>query len=98
VDEARKHVDAMRGKRQAPFPHHLRKEVYQFLIREVRRWNSDVLLYVSTESREMWDELKDKLGQDPRAYVCGCSSVAVPGRKLALSKAFRYSTYHPTPM
>lgn len=98
VDQARKNVDAMRGKRQAPFPHHVRKEIYQFMIREVRRWNSDVLLYVSTETREMWDELKDELGQDPRAYVCACSSVAVPGRKLALSPAFRFSTYNSSPM
>ncbi len=97
VDAARKHADEMRGKRQAPFPHELRKEVYQFMIREVRRWDKDVLLYVSTESREMWDELRDELGQDPRAYVCGCSAVAVPGRKLALSPGFRFSTYHPSP-
>ena len=43
-------------------------------------------------------ELQEELGQDPRCYVCACSSVAVPGRKLALSPAFRCSTYHPTPL
>ena len=57
-----------------------------------------MLLYVSTETREMWDELKDELGQDPRCYVCGCSSVAVPGRRLGLSPGFRFSTYSPTPV
>jgi len=98
VEAARQAADEMKGKRTAPFPHRVRKEVYEFLIREVRRWDKDVLLYVSTETREMWDELKDELGQDPRSYICGCSSVAVPGRRLALSPAFRYSTYHPTPM
>jgi DNA repair photolyase len=90
--------DEMRKQRCGPFPHHVRKEVYQFLIREVRRWDPETLLYVSTETREMWDELKDELGQDPRSYVCACSSVAVPGGRLALSPAFRYSTYHPTPL
>ena len=71
--------------------------IYRFSIEQVRRSDKDVLLYVSTETREMWDELKDELGQDPRAYVCACNSVAVPGRKLNLSDACRYSTYSPTP-
>ena len=84
--------------RTGPFPHEVRNEIYRFFIREVRRWDRDVLLYVSTETREMWDELKDELGQDPRSYLCGCSSVAVPGRRLALSPGFRYSTYNPTPV
>ena len=98
VAAARASVEQMKGVRTGPFPHATRKEIYQFLIREVRRWDPDVPLYVSTESRQMWDELKDELGQDPRIYVCACSSVAVPGRRLALSPGFRYSTYHPTPM
>ena len=90
--------EEMRGVRTGPFPHAVRVEIYRFLIREVRRWDKDVLLYVSTETREMWDELQDELGQYPRSYVCACSSVAVPGRRLALSPGFRYSTYHPTPL
>ena len=98
VAAARASVEQMKGVRTGPFPHATRKEIYQFLIREVRRWDPDVPLYVSTESRQMWDELKDELGQDPRTYVCACSSVAVPGRRLSLSPGFRYSTYHPTPM
>ena len=97
MDAAREALEEMKGVRTGPFPHHVRAEVYRFMINEVRRWDKDVLLYISTESREMWDELKDELGQDPRAYVCACSSVAVPGRRLALSPDLRYSTYHPTP-
>jgi hypothetical protein len=92
-DAAAKKVPVKSG----PFPHHVRAEIYRFLINEVRRWDKEVLLYVSTETREMWDELKDELGQDPRNYVCGCSSVAVPGRRLSLSSEHRYSTYSPTP-
>ena len=95
---AREAADEMNGAREGPFPHSVRAEIYRHLIREVRRWDKDVLLYVSTETREMWDDLKDELGQDPRTYICGCGSVAVPGRKLALSPGFRYSTYHPTPL
>jgi len=98
LEAARAAAEEMKGQRAGPFPHDVRAEIYRHFIREVRRWDKDVLLYVSTETREMWDELKDELGQDPRAYVCACSSVAVPGGKLALSPGFRYSTYHPTPV
>jgi len=85
----------LKGVKTGPFPHAVRAEIYRFLIEQVRRWDKDVPLYVSTESRAMWDELKDDLGQDPRAYVCGCSPVAVPGRGLALSPGCPHSTYSP---
>jgi DNA repair photolyase len=98
VEAARAAADEMKGSRNGPFPHAVRKEIYRFLLRETRRRGKDVLLYLSTETREMWDELKDEIGQDPRRYVCGCSSVAIPGRRLALSPGLRYSTYHPTPV
>jgi DNA repair photolyase len=98
LNAARNAADKMKGNVCGPFPHETRKQIYRFLIGEVRRWNKDTLLFISTESREMWDELKDELGQDPRRFFCACSSVAVPGRRLALSSAFRYSTYHPSPL
>ena len=98
LEAAREAQEKMKGVRTGPFPHETRKEIYRFLIREARRWDKDLPLYVSTETREMWDELKDELGQDPRSYICGCSSVAAPGRRLAISPGFRYSTYHPTPV
>ena len=97
LEEARKATDEMKDKKAGPFPHHVRAEVYRFLINEVRRWDKDVLLFLSTETREMWDELKDEIGQDPRAYFCACSSVAVPGPRLDLMPDFRFSTYCPTP-
>ena len=98
LEAARGAQEKMKDVRTGPFPHETRKEIYRFLIAEARRWDKDLPLYVSTETREMWDELKDELGQDPRSYICGCSSVAAPGRRLAISPGFRYSTYHPTPV
>jgi hypothetical protein len=98
VEAARTATPETTGKRTGPFPHNVRAEIYRFFIEQVRRWDKDALLYVSTETRDMWDELKDELGQDPRCYVCGCGSAAVPGKRLAVSPAFRYSTYHPTPL
>ena len=96
VAAARDAQAEMEGSQVAPFPHEARAMVYRFFIEQIRKWDTDVPLYVSTETREMWDELKDELGQDPRAYVCGCSSVAVPGRRLKLCDELRYSTYSPT--
>ncbi len=98
VAAARDAAEELRGSRTGPFPHETRREIYRHLIREVRRWDADVPLYVSTETREMWADLRDELGQDPDAYVCACSSVALPGGGLGLSPALRYSTHHPTPV
>jgi len=98
LDAAKESTEEMKGVRTGPFPHHVRAEIYRHMISEARRWDKDVLLYISTETREMWDELKDELGQDPKSYLCACSSVAVPGKRLALSPGFRYSTYNPTPL
>jgi hypothetical protein len=98
LEAAREASDKMKGLRSGPFPHETRAEIYRFMINEVRKWDKDVLLYVSTETREIWNELKDELGQDPRTYICACSSVAVPGKRLSLSPGFKYSTYHPTPV
>ncbi len=98
VEAARGAQDRMRGSKAGPFPHETRRAIYQALIAEVRRWSQDIKLYVCTETREMWDDLTAELGQEPRWYVCGCGSVAVPGGSLAISPGFRNSTYHPTPV
>lgn len=95
---ARRAQKEMEGVRTGPFPHETRREIYRFLVSEARRRDASIPLYLSTESREMWDELRDELGQDPGRYICGCGSVAVPGRRLALSPAFRRSTYHSSPL
>jgi hypothetical protein len=95
VAAAREAGPAMAGNVTGPFPHQVRKEIYQHLINEVRKRDRDVLLYLSTESREMWDELKSSLGQSPSFFFCGCSSVAVPGGKLRLSAGCPHSTYWP---
>jgi len=95
VEAAQEAAEEMEGNVCAPFPHHARKEIYQYLIEQVRRWDDEVLLFLSTESREMWDELKGELGQDPNSFFCGCSSVALPGRRLSLSQGCPHSTYSP---
>lgn len=93
VAVARLAAPEMEGNVCAPFPHEVRKMIYQHLIREVRRHDQETKLFLSTESREMWDELAPELGQDPAYFVCGCSSVALPGPRLSLSPGCPHSTY-----
>jgi len=93
VDEARKAAGRLKGIRVGPFPHHVRAQIYRFLIREVRRWDRKIPVYISTESRQMWYELKDELRQDPRRFVCGCNPIEAPGPKMLRSKHLCRSTY-----
>ncbi len=93
VAAARNAAEQMQGVITGPFPHEVRVEIYRYLAAQVRRWDQEVPLYVSTESRELWAEVADDLGQRPEYYLCGCSSVSLPGRKLALSAECPHSTY-----
>lgn len=86
---------ALRGVQTGPFTHEARAEVYRFIIAQIRRWDKRVPIYVSTESREMWDELEDELGQSKRAFVCGCGPMATPDGKLKLAPDMRFTTYEP---
>ena len=86
-------ADEMEGVITGPFPHDVRAEIYRYLAEQVRRWDKDVPLYISTESREMWDEVGEDLGQKPESFFCGCSPIGLPGRKLAVSKDCPHSTY-----
>ncbi len=88
-------AEEMQGVITGPFPHDVRAEIYHYLTDQVRRWDEEVPLYVSTESREIWDEMTDALGQRPESFFCGCSPVGMPGRKLAASKDCPHSTYKP---
>lgn len=96
VAAAEKAADAMKGVRTGPFPPEVRAEIYRFLIAEVRRYAPDMPVYLSTESREMWEELEEEIGQDPRTFVCGCNPILAPGLKLLASQELCTSTYFPS--
>ena len=93
VTKAASAADLLKGSWQRPFPHEARSEIYRHLIREVRRRDADIPVFLSTESPDMWDELQGELGQDPRTFTCGCSPIALPGRRMAFSGELRSSTY-----
>lgn len=86
-------VEEMKGQTHAPFPHEWRAKLYRFLISEVRRWDADVPIFLSTETREMWRELEDEIGQQARTFMCGCNPVQVPGPRVRSGGAIPASTY-----
>lgn len=88
--------EQLRGVDTGPFPSECRKVIYRFMIEQIRRWDKDVPIYISTETREMWDELEGELGQSKRAFICGCGPMATPDGKLTLAPDMKYTTYAPT--
>ncbi len=83
----------MKDVHTGPFPPAVRAEIYDFFITEVRRRDPRVPIYISTETREMWDLLGARLGQNKRAFLCGCGPYAVPGRRLLVSPEIKFTTY-----
>lgn len=69
-----------------PFPHHLRRQVYEFCFREIRRHDAHVPVSLSTETLEMWRDLGPLLGLGPADYPCGCGVTSTPNlRRLPCS-------------
>jgi len=82
VDAARQAAEAgWKEGRLRPFPHAVRREIYEFYHREIRAIDAEVPLTLSTESLDMWRDLGPLLGVRPHTYVCGCGPCAVPGMK-----------------
>jgi hypothetical protein len=93
VDAARSAADELRNVRTGPFPHHMRAQVYRFLIDEIRSHDPAVPIYVSTESNRMWEDLREKLGQNPRSFICGCNPIEAPGPRMLVSPTLNCSTF-----
>ena len=85
VEAAREAQETMRGDRHGPFPHEKRAELYRFLAREARKRDAKIPLFLSTETAEMWDDLRLDLGQKGRKFFCGCNPVQGPGPRFLRS-------------
>ncbi len=89
VEAAEDNQEEMRGDMTGPFPDHVRREIYEFHIDQIRRYDRDVPISLSTENYRMWATLKVKLGCTPTNYVCGCGPQSVPGLKRLSCHPFR---------
>ena len=83
---AEKAAGEMAGVSTGPFPPHVRQTIYEFCIEEIRKYDREVPVALSTETVEMWKALGPKLGMSPGDYVCGCGPQVTPGlRKLSVN-------------
>jgi len=81
VAAAEEAVDEVAQTRAKPFPEWVRAEIYEHHFTEIRKWNPEVPVSLSTENWGMWKRLGPKLGTTATSYVCGCGPNSVPWRK-----------------
>jgi hypothetical protein len=81
VEAAERNKDEVKDTRTKPFPHHVRAEIYDHFLSEIRRRSPGIPVSLSTESFQMWHAFQDKLGMTATNYVCGCGPQCVPHLK-----------------
>jgi len=83
--------------RTKPFPPWVRREIYEHHLAEIRKWDADVPVSISTETFEMWKELGPELGYTARDYVCGCGPTTTPGAREVSCHPFTDAIRAPGP-
>lgn len=74
----------MAGTRTMPFPPAVRQAIYAHYVAEIRKYDREIPISLSTETFAMWDAMREQLGCTATNYVCGCGPQCTPGaRKLA---------------
>jgi len=72
-----------------PFPHGVRKTIYEHHLAEIRKYSPDVPVSLSTENFKMWGAMRDQLGCTATNYVCGCGPQSTPGAKKLACHPFK---------
>ncbi len=86
LEAARVAAPEMKGTRVRPFPDHIRQEIYDFCIDEIRSYDRDIPIVICTENTRLWERLGPRLGYGPEDYPCGCGPQTTPHlRRLAES-------------
>jgi spore photoproduct lyase len=67
------------------FPQFARLKIYHFFMEEIRRISEKTPIAICMETKEMWDELSDRLGMTMSNYACCCGPLSVPGHPMLLS-------------
>ncbi|MCP4643757.1 MAG: hypothetical protein GY851_25150, partial [bacterium] len=81
--------DEVADTRTKPFPHAVRAEIYEHYLNEIRKYDKDIPVSLSTESFSMWHDFSEKLGANATDYVCGCGPQSTPGAKKLSCHAFK---------
>lgn len=90
---ARDEREAMASTRARPFPDRVRREIYEFYLREIRKYAPDIPVSLSTENFRLWGEMAGELGMTATNYVCGCGPQSTPGKRLLECHPFKIAKY-----
>jgi len=82
-------IEETKNTRTQPFPEWVRAEIYEFYFNEIRKYDKEIPVSLSTESWSMWNRMAPKLGVTASDYVCGCGAQAVPGLKTLKTNPFQ---------
>ncbi|HOZ48573.1 MAG TPA: radical SAM protein [Candidatus Hydrogenedentes bacterium] len=86
--EAESSVEEVKETRTKPFPPRVRAAIYDHYLNEIRKYDADIPVSLSTETFAMWKAFQDKLGMSATNYVCGCGPQSVPGARKLDAHAF----------
>ncbi len=75
--------------RAKPFPHWVRAKIYEHYLTEIRKYDKEIPVSLSTENFKMWSDFQNKLGMTATNYVCGCGPQSTPGKKILDCHAFK---------
>ena len=81
--------EEMKDTMAGPFPPWVRREIYEFHLREIRKYSKDVPVSLSTENFRLWADLQDQFGATAATYVCGCGPQSTPGLKKLTCHPFK---------
>lgn len=73
-------AEKMRGHHKSPFPHSVRREVYEFCIREAARISPETQVSICHGTPRMWEELGPLMDMTPDDFVCNCGPLSTPPR------------------
>ena len=82
-------VQEVKDTRSKPFPADVRAEIYEHHLREIRKYDGDVPVSLSTENWDMWKRMSPKLGSTALNYVCGCGPNSTPWRRRLQAHPFQ---------
>lgn len=70
------------GDRAGPFPHEVRKMIYEFYLDRIREESPETPVVTCLETPEMWKVFGPRLGMRPDRYVCCCGPSSSPGNPI----------------
>ena len=81
--------ETMQSTNARPFPPEVRAVIYEHYLKEIRRWDPDIPVSLSTENFAMWKQLGPTFGSTATNYVCGCGPNSTPGRRCLTDHPFK---------